>query len=74
MIKLCINILVTVKIMCYDNIGLFMWKKVTSFDSVDLPESEDPKNVVRVGWSTDSASLQLGTFTIIISPTVKFRK
>ena len=48
--------------------------KVTSFDSVDLPESEDPKNVVRVGWSTDSVSLQLGTFTIIISPTVKFRK
>lgn len=40
--------------------------KVTSFDSVDLPESEDPKNVVRVGWSTDSASLQLGTFTIIV--------
>ncbi|XP_073231333.1 uncharacterized protein [Porites lutea] len=34
--------------------------KVTSFDSVDLPESEEPKNVVRVGWSTDSASLQLG--------------
>ena len=41
--------------------------KVTSFDSVELPESEDPKNVVRVGWSTDSASLQLGTFTIIVN-------
>lgn len=34
--------------------------KVTSFISVELPESEEPKNVVRVGWSTDSESLQLG--------------
>lgn len=34
--------------------------KVTSLLSVELPESEEPKNVVRVGWSTDSASLQLG--------------
>ncbi|KAJ7382761.1 hypothetical protein OS493_033047 [Desmophyllum pertusum] len=34
--------------------------KVTSFVSVELPEAEDPKNVVRIGWSTDAASLQLG--------------
>ncbi|XP_020617210.1 heterogeneous nuclear ribonucleoprotein U-like protein 1 isoform X2 [Orbicella faveolata] len=34
--------------------------KVTSLVSVDLPDAEDPKNVVRVGWSTDSTSLQLG--------------
>lgn len=33
---------------------------MTSLVSVDLPEAEDPKNVVRVGWSSDSASLQLG--------------
>lgn len=33
---------------------------MTSLVSVDLPDAEDPKNVVRVGWSTDSASLQLG--------------
>jgi len=37
---------------------------VTSFVSVDLPDAEDPKNVVRVGWSTDSASLQLGEFHV----------
>ena len=35
---------------------------MTSFVSVDLPDAEDPKNVVRVGWSTDSANLQLGKF------------
>lgn len=34
--------------------------KVTALASVELPDAEDPKNVVRVGWSTDSASLQLG--------------
>ena len=33
---------------------------MTSFVSVDLPDAEDPKNVVRVGWSADSTSLQLG--------------
>ena len=38
----------------------FFCLKVTSFVSVELPESEEPKNVVRVGWSTDSESLQLG--------------
>lgn len=37
---------------------------MTSFVSVDLPDAEDPKNVVRVGWSTDSASLQLGEFHV----------
>ena len=36
--------------------------KVTSFVSVELPEAEDPKNVARIGWSTDAASLQLGEF------------
>lgn len=34
--------------------------KVTALASVELPDAEDPKNVVRVGWSTDSANLQLG--------------
>lgn len=34
--------------------------KVTGLASVELPDAEDPKNVVRVGWSTDSANLQLG--------------
>ncbi|XP_058965982.2 heterogeneous nuclear ribonucleoprotein U-like protein 1 isoform X2 [Pocillopora verrucosa] len=34
--------------------------KITAIASVELPDAEDPKNVVRVGWSTDSANLQLG--------------
>lgn len=34
--------------------------KVTALASVELPDAEDPKNVVRIGWSTDSANLQLG--------------
>ena len=38
---------------------------MTSLVSVDLPDTEDPKNVVRVGWSTDSASLQLGELHVI---------
>ena len=37
---------------------------MTSLVSVDLPDAEDPKNVVRVGWSTDSASLQLGELCV----------
>ena len=43
---------------------LFVFLKVTSLISVELPESEEPKNEVRVGWSSDSASLQLGKFVV----------
>ena len=39
---------------------LFLFSQVTAIASVELPDAEDPKNVVRVGWSTDSANLQLG--------------
>jgi len=40
---------------------------VTSLVSVDLPDAEDPKNVVRVGWSTDSTSLQLGELHVHVT-------
>jgi len=34
--------------------------KVTELHDAKLPDSEDPKNFVRVGWSVQGASLQLG--------------
>ncbi|XP_001625157.3 heterogeneous nuclear ribonucleoprotein U isoform X2 [Nematostella vectensis] len=34
--------------------------KLTETAEVDLPDTEEPKHFVRVGWSSDSANLQLG--------------
>jgi heterogeneous nuclear ribonucleoprotein U-like protein 1 len=34
--------------------------KVTGIQEVELPDSEVPKQFIRVGWSVDAANLQLG--------------
>ncbi|XP_015759797.1 PREDICTED: heterogeneous nuclear ribonucleoprotein U-like protein 1, partial [Acropora digitifera] len=63
-IELPENAVSDMKTNCFNCFFVFLFfffcLKVTSFISVELPESEEPKNVVRVGWSTDSESLQLG--------------
>lgn len=66
-IDIVLDLLFCIVLYCFIVLMFFFFffcLKVTSFISVELPESEEPKNVVRVGWSTDSESLQLGMLAV----------
>lgn len=53
--------------LCLANTARFLFQILRKLE-VELPDSEDPKHGVRIGWSAETSGLQLGKYKPMLMP------